>query len=588
MQPLLVVTMAHTLVLLFVTVVVVTSNYSQSTRHSITFLSSSAAEAGATGTGTGTKYNPMFCSALKSILRLTTPLRRLQQRQHHHNLVLHSTSSWKQSRDTPVWNIPQQQHTSRLQQQQQQYLVTLKSPYKLLIIKNKQLHWKTVLQLSTTTSTNDNNHPTDHKHSSSIPSSTDTPVPIPTTITSLQIVIEYCTGCKWNLRAFWMAQELLLQCRNYVVDTTTLLDNNNDTIWNNDTNDESSSLSSLHTDAQRTGLIRAVTLIPSSVAGTFRITMSQCQNINTTTITPQNNPTHCITTNQTGDHNNNDGTLPSTSTVLWDRTIDAGFPELEELQQRIMDSLVTISTIQHLQIPSSTPSEMTPMMIIPQPSISIQYSTGCEVEGLKSGARQTAMTTTTATTGSGTNYVLRASYIAQEILSTFSTEIKAISLIPIDHNTSHPQDADHDDDDTTSLFTVRLNDTELIYTYPYQADSDMTQTSSSIPQKWIATKELKQRIRDYINPTKNLGHSDVVMIVASNTTTTTTTTEHTSVNTHDQTDESIVMSTAVIVPTTNTTASKNDNDNDDDDDDDDSDYLEDGDAAKARKFFGVA
>lgn len=78
----------------------------------------------------------------------------------------------------------------------------------------------------------------------------------------IRIEIEYCTGCRWLTRASWLAQELLI------------------------TFEEE---------------LSAVSLVPSSEAGSFRIR--------------------------------------SEDTLFWDRKIEGGFPELKELKQRIRDAV---------------------------------------------------------------------------------------------------------------------------------------------------------------------------------------------------------------------------------------------------------
>ncbi|KAF2155850.1 hypothetical protein K461DRAFT_82339 [Myriangium duriaei CBS 260.36] len=91
-------------------------------------------------------------------------------------------------------------------------------------------------------------------------------------------------------------------------------------------------------------------------------------------------------------------------------------------------------------------------------------------------------------------WMLRAAYFGQELLSTFSTAIGEVALIPV----------------TGGIFQVHL-------TYlPQSADSE---SGEPIPKEVLLwdrkteggfpeTKILKQRLRDHIEPGKNLGHSD--------------------------------------------------------------------------------
>lgn len=75
-------------------------------------------------------------------------------------------------------------------------------------------------------------------------------------------------------------------------------------------------------------------------------------------------------------------------------------------------------------------------------------------------------------------WLLRAAWMAQEVLTTFETELGEVALIP----------------GTGGVFDIRLNN-ELIYS---------RKTAGRFPE----SKELKQLIRDRIAPEKPLGHSD--------------------------------------------------------------------------------
>lgn len=68
--------------------------------------------------------------------------------------------------------------------------------------------------------------------------------------------------------------------------------------------------------------------------------------------------------------------------------------------------------------------------------------------------------------------------MAQELLTTFATEIGEVALMP----------------GTGGVFEVRIG-RETIW-------------SRQIEQRFPEAKELKQRVRDRIAPDKNLGHSD--------------------------------------------------------------------------------
>lgn len=75
-------------------------------------------------------------------------------------------------------------------------------------------------------------------------------------------------------------------------------------------------------------------------------------------------------------------------------------------------------------------------------------------------------------------FILRASWLAQEILMTFDDEMGEVALIP----------------GRGGVFEVRLNGDEIF--------------SRLIEKRFPESKELKQLIRDRIAPDKPLGHSD--------------------------------------------------------------------------------
>jgi len=75
-------------------------------------------------------------------------------------------------------------------------------------------------------------------------------------------------------------------------------------------------------------------------------------------------------------------------------------------------------------------------------------------------------------------WLLRAAWLAQELLTTFETEIGEVALIP----------------GTGGIFEVRGNG-KLLWSRKQEG-------------RFPEAKELKQRVRDEIAPDKPLGHSD--------------------------------------------------------------------------------
>jgi len=76
------------------------------------------------------------------------------------------------------------------------------------------------------------------------------------------------------------------------------------------------------------------------------------------------------------------------------------------------------------------------------------------------------------------HWLLRAAWMAQELLTTFESDIAGLTLVP----------------GSGGIFDVRLND-ELIF-------------SRKEYGRFPESKELKQLIRDRIDPERPLGHSD--------------------------------------------------------------------------------
>ncbi|WP_068716042.1 SelT/SelW/SelH family protein [Vibrio tritonius] len=79
------------------------------------------------------------------------------------------------------------------------------------------------------------------------------------------------------------------------------------------------------------------------------------------------------------------------------------------------------------------------------------------------------------------NWMLRASWMAQELLHTFSEELETVAL--------HP--------DTGGHFEILCNGKTI---WERKADGGFPEA-----------KELKQRVRDEIDPERDLGHADRVL-----------------------------------------------------------------------------
>ena len=75
-------------------------------------------------------------------------------------------------------------------------------------------------------------------------------------------------------------------------------------------------------------------------------------------------------------------------------------------------------------------------------------------------------------------WLLRAAWLAQELLTTFDADLNAVSLMP----------------GTGGVFEVRLNGATVF--------------SRKVEGRFPESKELKQLIRDVIAPERDLGHSE--------------------------------------------------------------------------------
>jgi selenoprotein W-related protein len=77
-------------------------------------------------------------------------------------------------------------------------------------------------------------------------------------------------------------------------------------------------------------------------------------------------------------------------------------------------------------------------------------------------------------------WLLRAGWMAQELLTTFQTEVGEVALVP----------------GTGGVFEVRVDEVVV--------------WSRSGEGRFPEIKEVKQRIRDLIAPERDLGHSDIL------------------------------------------------------------------------------
>jgi selenoprotein W-related protein len=77
------------------------------------------------------------------------------------------------------------------------------------------------------------------------------------------------------------------------------------------------------------------------------------------------------------------------------------------------------------------------------------------------------------------NWMMRAAYMAQELLTTFTDDVYGITLVP---------------SEVSGRYTISVDDIVLF--------------DRKREGRFPEIKELKQLVRDKVNPEKSLGHSD--------------------------------------------------------------------------------
>jgi selT/selW/selH-like putative selenoprotein len=243
--------------------------------------------------------------------------------------------------------------------------------------------------------------------------------------------------------------------------------------------------------------LQAITLVPSSTSGRFRVQCYQYASLDAVTRSAE------------------ESVAPRNPQLLWDRAVQDGFPEMKVLKQLVRDQIDPSRFLGHsdstekVDLLSSTAvdrasnerqavacDECAETNFIP-----IIQSALPPLDNGDSIAENDATTHVAIAYCIGCRWMLRAAYFAQELLSTFGNEIASISLVP-----SRPPSPG-------GIFQVQL---QRYITSSGTVDSqDQSSGYQSIllwdrttQGRFPETKELKQLVRDQLNPTKYLGHSD--------------------------------------------------------------------------------
>jgi selT/selW/selH-like putative selenoprotein len=246
---------------------------------------------------------------------------------------------------------------------------------------------------------------------------------------SRHVYIEYCTGCQWGLRSFWMAQELLQL--------------------------EESRISS-------------VSLIPnrSKPGGVFRIFVSHVGT---------NDPT----------------------TTIWDRKVDGGFPEIQALQERIF-----------------SPSPQ-PWSFWSRPVSDTLSSIEDQSAVLKQAYPQVCITYDPSQ-----RLLARSVYTGSELLlSTFTGDLLSCCTIQPTNTSSYRislvEENTDDDSGSTEGSEDHLQATKETMLWDSlraasleEASAVVKDTTASMVTEFPDVVQLKRRLRDILDPSKDLGHVD--------------------------------------------------------------------------------
>ena len=213
---------------------------------------------------------------------------------------------------------------------------------------------------------------------------------------SCQVVIEYCTGCRWMLKSFWYAQELL-------------------------------------STFSKTDGLDAVTVLPSTddKTGIFVVRLVE-------------------SSTDLDEEEKEDGEKRKMMMELWDRNTMSGFPQPKDIKQKIRDVIDPNKYLGH----SDTQENKTQQQQRPQgeqetskvkmsnevidlssssstSSSSSSLSSGSSLPVIKLDPEYTPSPSVTITYCTGCQWLLRAANLGQELLTTFNDgQIGSVTLVP--------------------------------------------------------------------------------------------------------------------------------------------------------------
>ena len=148
-----------------------------------------------------------------------------------------------------------------------------------------------------------------------------------------------------------------------------------------------------------------------------------------------------------------------TDSVLWDRKTQGGFPESKQLKQRVRDAIVPDRDLGHSDVIGPAVSDRIP----PDGCIDCQDTETMDAKQANTeGSDQTpflAPQPNVAITYD-LQWLLRASWLAQELLTTFPDHLNSVTLVP---NQPREGDGGGGDDVDDGTFCVHWNDQVLLW-----------------------------------------------------------------------------------------------------------------------------
>lgn len=283
----------------------------------------------------------------------------------------------------------------------------------------------------------------------------------------LGISIEYCSECKWMLRSIWTAQELL---------TTTFIDGGKE-------------------------IIDSVTLIPirspPNQGGVFNVAVTTIRVVNQDSAGAKKNESTIINNKDKSDDDDDD--VLNKVVIAWNRKKEEElFPESDLLKQRIRDIIITpdqflVHSSDHGKSRKENTKGQKEKKTLPssQPPTSYFAGRGCSsIESSPMPNVEIHYCSSHEGGNNGTSYghLLRAAWLAQELLTTFDKDdgINSVSLVPTRSST---------DNGTGSDQSLSSQGVLIVYLDKQMIWDDSCETNKDC-RLFADFKAIEQRVRD--------------------------------------------------------------------------------------------